>query len=99
MRAFLAFLLAYTIFIVAACTPPRGRPDAIPPDQVEQVCDKACGTFARFGCPEAELPKTIGCREFCYRREQDSIYVPRAACFASADSLEQLRACGTRCRQ
>jgi len=57
-------------------------------------CCAACRTFAKFGCPEAQVDGGDGCVGACRHAETTGIVDPHAACVVAAQSLQQVQACG-----
>lgn len=78
--------------------PPNDASDAAPlPDSGPSApCEAACAKLAALGCPEADtLDGGKSCAQLCLDSEASGKFNLKPACVAGAQTVEQVRACGT----
>jgi hypothetical protein len=103
-----ALLATLAVFLVACPLGPHPAPvdpdypadativETFPEDSAQALsspCGKACSTLLRLGCPEGSPSATgVTCYRTCVR--MTSLRRIPATCWASAETVAQLRLCG-----
>lgn len=102
-------LAIFAVYLMGGCPTPAPKPpivdasDAALEDAVVRnpSCASACEQLAKLGCPEGRtLDGGKSCLHVCEDAEASGKFSLKPACVIGAQTIEQLRLCGTvRCQK
>lgn len=102
MGAALAIFFAYSF---GGCKVPAPKPPLVDASDastatldaaLQDACSAACGQLGKLGCPESNTPDGgKSCVQLCRDAEASGKFSLKPMCVSGAQTIEQLKACGT----